>query len=196
MRTLRRSLTTLAAVVAVATPLAACGDDDESSAAADPGEVTSPTDASDDLGDAGDASTIEVTLDDFSFPDLPLEVGAGSRLSVVNVGSELHELVAFRLAEDEQRPLQELLALPQDELMALLGEPATVLLAAPGGEQVEAVGDGTLAEPGRYAILCFIPTGVDPQAYLEAAATSDGPPDVPGGPPHVAHGMHAEVLVG
>ena len=192
-RNIRRSLTTLVAALAVAAPLAACGDDDESSSPADPGAVEDPTEATDDLGDS---NTIEVTLGDYSFPDLPLEVGAGTRLSVVNAGTELHELVAFRLADDEERPVEELLALPQEELTALLGAPATVLLAAPGGEQVEAVGDGTLAEPGRYAILCFIPTGVDTEAYLEAAATSDGPPDVPGGPPHIVHGMHAELLVG
>lgn len=48
---------------------------------------------------------------------------------------------------------------------------------------------------GRYAVVCFIPTGADPQAYLEAAQTSDGPPQVAGGEPNVAKGMFAEVVV-
>ena len=75
-------------------------------------------------------------------------------------------------------------------------EPATVLLAEPGGEQIPAVGDGTLTEPGRYLILCAIPTGVDPAVYLKAAAESaGGPPQVEGGPPHVVNGMFAEVTV-
>jgi hypothetical protein len=59
------------------------------------------------------------------------------------------------------------------------------------------VGDGTLVEPGRYAIACFIPTGADPAEYLEAAAqTEEGPPQgVAGGPPHFVQGMVAELVV-
>jgi hypothetical protein len=57
------------------------------------------------------------------------------------------------------------------------------------------LGDGTLHEPGRYVVLCGIPLGADPQAYLDAAQTSDGPPDVPGGPPHFTAGMFAELVV-
>lgn len=190
-RTVRRSITALAAAVAVATPLA-CSDDDDSGAEA-PG-ATPTTEAT--VAEEDGADSVEVTLGDYAFADLPAELDAGTRLSVVNEGAELHELVAFRLPDDEERAVEELLALPEDELLPVLGAPATVLLAAPGGPQIDAVGDGTLAEPGRYAILCFIPTGVDTEAYLEAAATSDGPPDVPGGPPHIVHGMHAEVLVG
>ena len=38
---------------------------------------------------------------------------------------------------------------------------AAVLLADPGGEQIAAIGDGVLSEPGRYLLLCAIPTGVD-----------------------------------
>ena len=63
-------------------------------------------------------------------------------------------------------------------------------------DQGRPVGDGTLDEPGRYAIMCFIPTGVAPDVYLEAAAESEeGPPDVGGGPPHFVHGMHAELRI-
>ena len=77
------------------------------------------------------------------------------------------------------------------------GAPALVIVAGPnGGEQIVAEGDGTLSEPGRYAIVCFIPTGADPEAYFAAAATADGPPQVEGGAPHLAHGMYAELLVG
>ena len=92
-----------------------------------------------------------------------------------------------------------LVELPDEELGAIFGEgpPDTVLLAAPGGEQVDAVGDGTLTEPGRYVLACFIPTGVDPDAYLNAPASEEGPPQVPGadGPPHITHGMWAELVV-
>ena len=73
--------------------------------------------------------------------------------------------------------------------------PVAVLLAAPGGEQIPAGGDGTLAEPGRYVLLCAIPTGAHVAEYLVAAATSEGPPQVDGGPPHFMNGMFAEITV-
>lgn len=142
-------------------------------------------------------TSIEVTLEDFRFVGLPARIEAGTQLSVTNAAeSELHELVAFRLPDDESRSLEELTQLPPPDLEQALGAPATVLLAAPGGSQIAAVGDGTLSEPGRYAVLCFIPTGVEPQLYLDAAAESDeGPPEVDGGPPQFVHGMMAELEV-
>jgi hypothetical protein len=57
-------------------------------------------------------------------------------------------------------------------------------------------GTGTLSEAGRYALICVIPTGADPDEYLAAAAASEGgPPDVEGGPPHIVQGMFAELTV-
>lgn len=145
----------------------------------------------------GEPGTVEVRLVDFGFEGLPDEVPAGTQLTIVNeADEELHELVAFRLPDDEARSVHDLAQLPPEELGAIIGEPAAVLLAEPGGETIAAVGDGTLSEPGRYAIMCFIPTGADPSEYLAAAAESEGgPPDVAGGPPHFVHGMLAELAV-
>ena len=73
-----------------------------------------------------------------------------------------------------------------------------VLLQPPGSdEQIVAVGDGTLTEAGRYVLMCFIPTGADPEEYLAAAAASEGeaPTGVAGGPPHFVNGMYAELQV-
>ena len=148
----------------------------------------------DDAGAAADG-VLEVTMADFRYGDLPDEIPAGTRLAVANTStSELHELVAFRLPDGDDRTVDEILA---GDLAGLLGgtPPAMVLLAAPGGEQIAAVGDDTLEEPGRYLLLCAIPTGADPEEYLAAAATSDGPPQVEGGPPHFAHGMADDVVV-
>lgn len=138
--------------------------------------------------------TIEVELSDFRFEDLPRSVEAGTQIAISNTSAtELHELVAFRLDDGDDRTVDDVLA---DPAALLASEPTLVLIAAPGSdEHVVAVGDGALAEPGRYLIACFIPTGADPDEYLAAAATSEGPPDVPGGPPHIAHGMFAEILV-
>lgn len=133
---------------------------------------------------------------DFRFVDLPDEIAAGSRIELTNSApTELHELVAFRLADDETRSVAEIVEHDPDALFAS-GPPPLVILTPPDGEPIVALGDGTLSDPGRYAIVCMIPTGVDPGAYLEAVASSDGPPQIPGaGAPHLAHGMFAEVVV-
>lgn len=183
-----RSVSVRTALVAAAATLAlaACTDAaSETTAEAEP--VAQPA----------DGEVVEVTLVDFAFEGLPPSVEAGTRLDVTNAAEgELHELVAFRLPDDEDRSVEELAQLPPDELLPLVGEPATVLLAPPGGESFAAVGDGTLDEPGRYAVMCFIPTGVDVDEYLAASAeATDGPPDVGDGPPHVVHGMVAELQV-
>lgn len=168
----RRAATIALALGGVAT-LAACGDD--AGAAAD--------------------GVLEVTLSDFRFGDLPDEVPAGTRIAIENTSDvELHELVAFRLPDGDDRPVDEIVSSGLDELLGTT-PPSAVLLAAPGGEQIAAVGDGTLAEPGRYLLLCAIPTGADPEEYLAAAATSDGPPQVEGGAPHFVHGMVDELVV-
>jgi hypothetical protein len=180
-----RSATAALAVLVAATTLAACGDDDGT-------PVGAPS-------DQGAPPLVNVVAVDFEFRDLPERVAAGTRFTLANQApTELHEIVAVRLPDDEERPVAELLGLPPEELEAMMasGEPDLVILAPPGGDAVVAVGDGTLTEPGRYAFLCFIPTGVDPGAYLAAAAASEGgPPQLEGGPPHVVHGMFAEVVV-
>ncbi len=149
----------------------------------------------------GGDNTETVTAVDYSFQDLPSSVKAGTTLELTNASTtELHEMVVLRIPDHEKRPVQELVRLPEDQMMAIFGqgEPAMVLLAPPGGgEMIKAVGDGKLTEKGRYAVACFIPTGVDPAAYLAAAeAAGDGPPSIPGaGPPHVAHGMFGQITV-
>ena len=161
-------------VVATALTLSACGDD-SADAALDDGVLT-------------------VEMSDFTYGDIPDEIPAGTRIEVANESeNELHEFVTFRLAPDDDREIDAVIA--DAEALLTSGPPVAVLLAAPGGEQIAAVGDGTLAEPGRYVILCAIPTGADVDAYLTAAATSEGPPQVDGGPPHFANGMFAEITV-
>ena len=172
----RRMLLAGLAAVAPLT-LAACGDDADAAGGISDGVLT-------------------VDLADFSFGELPESVPAGTRLAVESASdTELHELVAIRLPDGEQRPAADIV---HDSLADVLagGPPTAVLLAAPGGEQIAAVGDGTLAEPGRYLILCAIPTGADPAEYLAAAAASNGEqPQVAGGAPHFTHGMFDDLVV-
>lgn len=192
MNTTIRRASPAVALAAVLALLAACSGDD---AAADTPEPAAA--AVEEAADEPTDDVVEVGMADFAFVGLPESVPAGTRFTVNNLAeTELHELVAFRLADDDDRAVEELTQLAPGELVEALGEPATVLLQAPGGDQIPAIGDGTLSEPGRYAIMCFIPTGADPQEYLEAAAASEGgPPQVDGGPPHFVQGMFAELIV-
>ena len=198
-----RPRTLLAAALTTGLLFAACGDDDDTTDAAAEDTTTTVADApagetsEDEMADEESAGDVlEVEAVDYAFEGLPDSVPAGTKLSLTNTSEvEAHELVAFRIPDGETRSVEELLALPEEELMSMMsGPPATVLMAPPQGEQIAAVGDGTLTEPGRYALLCFIPTGADPAALMEDSGP-DGPPPADSGPPHIAHGMHAELIV-
>jgi hypothetical protein len=140
---------------------------------------------------------VEVHAADYGFGGLPQEVAAGTTFSLVNDSTaEVHEIVAVRLPDTETRSVYEIVQ-AQDFGALFASEPALVIVAGPNqGEQMVAVGDGSVTEPGRYAVLCFIPTGADPAEYFAAAAESNGgPPQVEGGAPHIMNGMYAELLV-
>jgi hypothetical protein len=204
MKTHRRLNRQLAAATAAALALlaTACGDDDDTSdttapaatvaaSTAAPATATPPTTA------AGAPDPVRIVTSDYAFGGLPATVAPGTAFEIQNTSAtELHEFVVFRLADTETRSADQLV---HEDLEATLtaGPPAMVLLAAPGSDEpIVAVGDGTVTEPGRYLAICMIPTGADPQAYLEAAAASNGaPPSVPGGPPHAMQGMYGEFTV-
>ncbi len=145
----------------------------------------------------GPGETVTVKAIDFAFVDLPDRVQAGTAFVLDNTSdAELHEFVALRLPDDESRTAQELVQLPPEELAQFFPLVETVVIAPPGETGFPVEGTGVLAEPGRYIIICAIPTGADPDEYLAAAAASDGgPPNVAGGPPHFVQGMFGEVTV-
>lgn len=191
--------------------LSACSSDDPDDAASstessESTAETSPTteaEATTTTAAAEEAAVVDgelaVAAVDYAFEGLPESVPAGTRLRIDNQSdAEVHELVAFRLPDDETRPFDELVALEVDELTGLFaGPPSAVLVQAPGAEPIDALGDGTLSEAGRYLFVCSIPTGADPDEYLAAAAASQGGPitGVAGGPPHLAEGMVAGLRV-
>ncbi len=182
-----------AAIVSFPFTFSACGSDDDASTSAPP----APTSSDPVLHD--DATIVTIEGVDYAFNGVPSSVRAGTRLALRNAApAELHELVAFRLSDGDDIALGDLAQLPAEELGPRLGAPVTVLLQPPGSdEEIVAVGNGTLEEPGRYVLMCFIPTGADPAEYLAAAAASDGeaPTGVAGGPPHFVNGMYAELQV-
>ncbi|MDJ0952967.1 MAG: hypothetical protein QNJ81_04750 [Acidimicrobiia bacterium] len=146
---------------------------------------------------SSEPTTVAVRAVDYGFAGLPEQVAAGSTFTIVNESSvELHELVAIRLPDDERRSADELVQLPPEELAQFFPLVETVIIAPPEGDGIAIEGTGTLTEPGRYLIICAIPTGADPDEYMAAAAAADGgPPQVAGGPPHLAMGMYGEITV-
>ncbi|MGI8807698.1 MAG: hypothetical protein ACR2KK_07635 [Acidimicrobiales bacterium] len=177
-RTTLRSRRRYAAVAVLGLGLlaAACGEDSTTSAS------------------SSKATTVSVKAVDYGFQGLPSSVKAGTALKLSNESKrEAHELVAVKLPDTERRSVADLVKLLEEQLMGLFtGPPALVLLAPPGGgEQIVAEGDGTLSEPGRYLVLCNVPTGADAGAFMN----STGPGQVTGGVPHHVHGMYAEIIV-
>lgn len=150
-------------------------------------------------GDDGlEAQDYAIVATDYAFEGLPEEAAVGSTLTLSNESTaEVHELVAIRLPDDEQRPAADLVALPMPELMAFTAGLAGVTIAPPASDGFVVEGTGELTEPGRYLVLCAVPTGVDPGEYLAAAQASEGgPPEIEGaGPPHFVHGMFGELTV-
>ena len=148
-----------------------------------------------------DPEAVELTAVDYAFEDLPDRVKVGTEITMHNDSStELHELIAYRLPDDEKRSAADLMALPETELGALFaGPPPFALVAPPGESSTPVIGDGTITEPGRYLVFCAIPQGADPaeaMAAMQVAAEADaGPPQIAGGPPHFVHGMYNEFVV-
>lgn len=163
--------------------LGACGSDDSAS--------DQPA------AESGPPGVLEITASDYEFHGVPDEITAGTELMLRNDSSaEVHEVVAIRLPDDEKRSIAEIVLLPPEEFGAFFPLVETVLVAPPGEDGVAVEGTGLFTEPGRYALICVIPTGADPDEYMAAAAAADGgPPDVAGGPPHMTQGMFAELTV-
>jgi hypothetical protein len=144
------------------------------------------------------AATRTVTAADYRFDNLPAVVKAGTKLNLRNASAtELHEMLVVKLRDGEQRPAGALATLPGSEFDALLtGATVTVLLRPPGNaDLIHALGDGRLNEKGRYLVVCTIPRGVDPAAFLAATRGPKDAPTVTGGPPHYTLGMYGEIRV-
>jgi hypothetical protein len=146
----------------------------------------------------GGARTTTVTAADYRFENLPAAVKAGTKLSLRNSSTtEIHEMLLARLPDGEQRSAEALAKLPRGQLdLVLTGSTVAVLVRPPGGaDLIRALGDGKLTEKGRYLVICTIPTGVDPAAFLAATRGTRDAPLPAGGPPHFTLGMYGEIRV-
>ena len=186
--------TTAPAVLALLLLLTGCGSDDAASDTADPTEEAAPT-ATEEAAEAGD--TLELTAVDYAYDGVPGEVSVGTQLALVGApDAEPHEAVVFRLADDETRSAQEILAEGGPDAPPP-GEFAGVLIAPPGGAPGFAPeGPVVLDQPGRYLLVCFIPVGTTPDAFAALAEGGGTAADLPAtGPPHFTQGMAAELTV-
>lgn len=142
-----------------------------------------------------EAKELNVKGVDYAFEGVPKKVAPGTVVALTNDSKkEVHEIVALRVKDGETRPLSDLLQLPEAE-QEKVAEFRGVVVAFPGEKGFAPQGPLTLSQPGRYLLICTIPTGADPVLYREKAKDAKGPVEVPGGPPHVAKGMAVEVTV-
>ncbi len=130
-------------------------------------------------------STVAVTAMDYHFDGLPTSVPAGTSLTLVNAGAEVHELIVARRNDDTTESWDELLAMPEDQVMAKV----TIFgpLVAGVGETAE--GSLLLEQEGDYIALCFVPVG------MTAIPSGSPDPSASFGPPHFALGMRQDFTV-
>jgi plastocyanin len=180
----------IAVASCVALLVTACGDDgtdDSVEDVEDVGATPATVPGEEPKGD-DDVREVAVRAVEYAFEDLPATVEPGSRFTLVNGGEEAHELVVYRLADDEDRSADEIAQLDTAELLELFSYPPDfVLLAGPGEEGAPApdLGDGTVTEPGRYIATCVFDVGT--------TELPDGPPTL--ADPHFRHGMYGEFTV-
>jgi len=136
--------------------------------------------------DAGESS-VEIVGVEYAFENVPSSPEVGTTFSFRNGGDEVHEMVVVRRNEGVEQSFEELLAMPEEEVMDLVTFVEPVLIAEPGAE---ADGELTLDEAGDYLMICFIPQGM-----RELPEGSFDPSAVPPGPPHFTAGMLAEFSI-
>jgi plastocyanin len=143
------------------------------------------------------AEAVEITGVDYAFEGVPTTAEPGTTFTFSNSSeSEAHELVLFQIPEGEERPIEELLLLPDEEAESIVGAPLGVAFAMPNEDGETVMGELTVEEPGRYVMLCFIPVGADPEVVAEAMqGAGEEAPDLGDGPPHFVEGMSAEFPV-
>ena len=133
------------------------------------------------LGEGCDLPVVEVAAVDYAFGGVPTELEPGPTIfTLVNesAAGEAHEMGFARVKDGVELSVDELLALPMEEL-----------------EQHVEIGGGTYAPAdstsstvidlteGRWVYVCFIPVG---SVHGEEGS----------GPPHIAEGMVGELIVG
>lgn len=121
-----------------------------------------------------DLEAVDIEAVEYRFEGVPDQLDAGRvSFALENTGVEDHEMVLFKAADGVTESLDELLALPEEEMFSKL-EFTGVTFGGPGSTNYVAVD----LEAGTYFLVCAIPQG--------------GGED---GPPHFMAGMQATITV-
>jgi hypothetical protein len=131
-----------------------------------------------------DFPVLDVTAGEYTFEGIGETVPSGTTLvKFSNEGGEWHEAAIAKIADGEERSVEDLLQLPEEEAMSVT-QMVGFTLAPPGVTSYTTVDFAG----GRHVALCFVPVGTTPEAF-----EAEGPPE--DAPPHFAHGMVAEFTV-
>jgi hypothetical protein len=192
----------IAALVTVG--LAGCGGDDDTVGASSSSTTSTTAMSMDDQGGAlkenpcapggsgelpgmtmmtpsAGATPITITATEYKFTGTDaLKAGGAFAVTFKNEGTELHELHVAKLADGETRPMDDIVADPTAESKTTA---AGHSFACPGATAPAA--GVNLTTPGRYIVLCYIPTG--------AKADTDPKDFGKLGMPHAMQGMAVEI---
>lgn len=129
---------------------------------------------------------VEATATEYKFSGLPETVDAGNAVvALTNDGKEVHEMSLARINDGVTESVEELVNLPEEEAQAKITQVGGAF-AMPGTTSYSAVS----LEPGRYAVVCFIPEGTTAE-NMEALESGESE----GGMPHAMKGMTGEFTV-
>lgn len=141
------------------------------------------------------AGETRVTAVDYAFQGMPANIEAGFRhLRFNNTGTELHEMIVLRKKTTSTESFDQILALGEEQGQEKVDQVgATFAFPASAGGPGGGVDSSVLVNltPGQYAVVCFIPVGLTPQAAQQAEQTGQEPQ----GPPHFTRGMKTEFTV-
>ena len=131
------------------------------------------------VGDNCDVDTVDVTAEEYEYSGMPDTLTTGYHVvNFSNQGNEQHEMFAFRINDGVTESLDELFALPEEEVMTKI-TPVNASFAPPGQRDTSG---WNMTEAGNYAIVCFVPVG--------SVGDTEGD-----GPPHFTQGMVHEFTV-
>jgi hypothetical protein len=146
---------------------------------------TATVEVGDWMADNCDYADLPVTAQNYEFQGIPEEAPAGETLiRLTNEGTEYHEVALMKIADGEERSIEELLALPEEEVGAVASDVGFVFAPPSLGSWTKVD-----LEPGRYVALCFIPVGSTPDVV------QSGAPPAEDAQPHFMEGMVFEFTV-
>lgn len=123
----------------------------------------------------------EVVAVNYAFQQVPQSLSPGlTAFRLDNQGTEVHEAVIFRINDNVQSNIQEILELPEEQAEQQM-EFRGVAVAEPGNAGYTTAD----LDAGRYAVVCFIPVGttsfeqLGPPPGSEEEGATPSPGDTP-----------------